>query len=190
MDNLQHDAASNYAAANPMTLDSSVPALLAEEWTIQPYSTLPSFLEVMMIQDAEHAVTRAAKAGMDTIQEQLRLFVLRRRRWQQQQQQQSEPSRSRNNTNRTLTNQWATTVAHSNHNSYSGDEQGSWTKQVATIISQKMRSLFGLQEWTIKLAAILEQILAKYGAEIRCLMRYCLWDGAGQIDQGTTAADG
>ena len=46
---------------NPM-LPTTMGALLAEEWTIDPQSTLPSFLEMMMMEEARRSGYEAMKA--------------------------------------------------------------------------------------------------------------------------------
>jgi len=56
--------------ANPM-VPMSIGALLAEEWTIDPYSVLPSFLEMFMMQEASRSARKALTTAIDVVQRQL-----------------------------------------------------------------------------------------------------------------------
>eukprot|EP00934_Nitzschia_sp_Nitz4_P007529 Nitzschia sp. Nitz4//scaffold137_size62074//13117//14328//NITZ4_006408-RA/size62074-exonerate_est2genome-gene-0.53-mRNA-1//1//CDS//3329535679//7519//frame0 len=58
---------------NPMVPDS-VGALLAEEWTINPQSTLPSFLEMTMMSEARRSLWRVIGVVIAKIQSQLDLL--------------------------------------------------------------------------------------------------------------------
>jgi hypothetical protein len=51
------------AAVNPV-IPISIGALLAEEWTIDPQSTLPSFLEMMMIEEAKTSGWKSLGSGL------------------------------------------------------------------------------------------------------------------------------
>ncbi|KAL7566191.1 hypothetical protein ACA910_011265 [Epithemia clementina (nom. ined.)] len=51
------------------TTPTSVGALLAEEWTIDPYSALPSFLEMMWIQEVDKSMHQALQVGLDQLKE-------------------------------------------------------------------------------------------------------------------------
>jgi peroxin-12 len=53
-------------SANPIH-PTSIGALLAEEWTIQPYSTLPSFLERVMMDEAAKATQDAIYTGIELL---------------------------------------------------------------------------------------------------------------------------
>jgi len=71
---LDEDEDEDGGSGNPMVPDS-VPALLAEEWMIHPYSTLPSFLELMMMQDADRSVAKASRTALDAVTERLRAYL-------------------------------------------------------------------------------------------------------------------
>jgi Pex2 / Pex12 amino terminal region len=53
----ENNSDGNGGSINPMSTSTSVAALLAEEWTVQPFAVLPSFLELAMIRDAETALS-------------------------------------------------------------------------------------------------------------------------------------
>lgn len=149
------------AVPAPLTPDS-IPALLAEEWTIRPHSALPSFLEVMMVQDAEHAVTKAIKAAVDSIRNQLLLLLLRHRRSLGLQQ---------------LSTTTTTTPTTSSSSS----------SAMLQRTAKQMR--IALQVWILRLAAALERVLDKYGAEICCLIRYGLERRFLQSSSSSTLAE-
>jgi peroxin-12 len=46
---------------------NSIGALLAEEWTIQPTSTMPSFLEMLMVQEASRSSQEALKSALEMV---------------------------------------------------------------------------------------------------------------------------
>jgi hypothetical protein len=52
-------------------IPDSVGALLAEEWTINPHSTLPSFLEMMMIDEARRSGWQALQSLMSQLEDRL-----------------------------------------------------------------------------------------------------------------------
>jgi Pex2 / Pex12 amino terminal region len=85
----QAELDASYASVVPAT----VGALLAEEWTINPYSTLPSFLEMMFMEQADVQTRRALTSVMEALQHMLttrRQRVLIRQQQQQQQQHQHQ----------------------------------------------------------------------------------------------------
>lgn len=47
---------------------SSIGALLAEEWTIDPYATLPSFVECVMMEEATRTLPASASTVMDAVE--------------------------------------------------------------------------------------------------------------------------
>ena len=55
---------------NP-AVPSTTGALLAEEWTINPLATLPSFLEMFMMDEASRSARKSLDAGMGILQEKL-----------------------------------------------------------------------------------------------------------------------
>ena len=55
---------------NP-AVPSTVGALLAEEWTINPLATLPSFLEMFMMDEASRLARKSLDVGMRLLQQQL-----------------------------------------------------------------------------------------------------------------------
>lgn len=55
---------------NP-ALPSTTGALLAEEWTINPFATLPSFLEMFMIDEASRSARKSLDAGIGILQKKL-----------------------------------------------------------------------------------------------------------------------
>jgi hypothetical protein len=57
------------------TVPSSIGALLAEEWTIDPFSVLPSFLEMVMIEGASSSTRKALVTGMEALQRQLGSYL-------------------------------------------------------------------------------------------------------------------
>lgn len=59
-------------AINP-AYPTSVGALLSEEWTINPFSTLPSFLEMTMIQEASRATLQTIDTALDMLVQKLEL---------------------------------------------------------------------------------------------------------------------
>ena len=137
-DDYDRSGAAGGGSRSPMTPDS-VPALLAEEWMIDPHSPLPSFLELMMIQDADRSVTKAFRTVLDSLAERLRAFVDRQ----------------------------------SNGSSEEEDSPSfSDASRSAAALAQRARRLMKL--WAIRLAAGLDKVLQRDGAEIRCLLRYQL----------------
>jgi hypothetical protein len=58
------------AAANPV-IPTSIGALMAEEWTIDPNSTLPSFLEMMMIEEAKISGWKSLGSGLKLAEQHL-----------------------------------------------------------------------------------------------------------------------
>jgi hypothetical protein len=58
---------------NPL-IPESVGALLAEEWTIDPHSTLPSFLEMLMMEEAQRSAWHTLKSIMSYLQDRLDLW--------------------------------------------------------------------------------------------------------------------
>jgi hypothetical protein len=56
----------NVDPLNP-SLPSSEGALLAEEWTIHPYSPLPSFLVLILIEEARRSMHTGASTAWDII---------------------------------------------------------------------------------------------------------------------------
>mmetsp|Transcript_28219 Transcript_28219/g.68682 ORF Transcript_28219/g.68682 Transcript_28219/m.68682 type:complete len:442 (-) Transcript_28219:1629-2954(-) len=59
---------------NPM-VPTTMGALLAEEWTIDPQSALPSFFEMMMIAEARRSGHEALKSGFSHLEAKLAEFV-------------------------------------------------------------------------------------------------------------------
>ncbi|CAJ1958736.1 unnamed protein product [Cylindrotheca closterium] len=59
---------------NPM-VPTTMGALLAEEWTIDPQSILPSFFEMMMIAEARRSGHEALKSGFSFVESKLDEFV-------------------------------------------------------------------------------------------------------------------
>lgn len=55
---------------NPVN-PTSVGALLAEEWSINPLSPLPSFLEMVMIEEASRSMSNAIRTGLDMMEEKI-----------------------------------------------------------------------------------------------------------------------
>lgn len=133
---------------NPMT-QNSIPALLAEEWTINPFTALPSFLEVMMMEDVDKAATKVTKAALEMFREHLRSFV---RRHQQ------------------LTND---RVDRNGVTSHTSDRHGNGfsTAQASAVIPNIQRIAL---QWAVRFASGLGRLLDNYGAEMRCLFRYAL----------------
>jgi hypothetical protein len=58
------------AAVNPV-IPTSIGALMAEEWTIDPHSTLPSFLEMMMIEQAKISGWKSLGSGLKLAEQHL-----------------------------------------------------------------------------------------------------------------------
>jgi peroxin-12 len=58
------------AAVNPV-IPTSIGALMAEEWTIDPHSTLPSFLELMMIEEAKISGWKSLGSGLKLAEQHL-----------------------------------------------------------------------------------------------------------------------
>jgi Pex2 / Pex12 amino terminal region len=63
------------AASNPAS-PNSLGALLAEEWTINPYSTLPSFVEHAMMAEASRSTYQFIGTAMSTVEHALRQQLL------------------------------------------------------------------------------------------------------------------
>jgi peroxin-12 len=81
---------------NP-AIPATTGALLAEEWTINPLATLPSFLEMFMMDEAAQSARKSLDAGMGMLQQRLQAqsaaAVAQNRHLQQQQQQQQQSSK-------------------------------------------------------------------------------------------------
>jgi Pex2 / Pex12 amino terminal region len=92
-------------AVNP-AIPTTTGALLAEEWTINPLATLPSFLEMFMMDEASRSARKSLQAGMTLLQQKLA--------------EQATQSRRSNNNNSTVSllqwlqiqsGQWADTMS-------------------------------------------------------------------------------
>ncbi|CAB9500623.1 Peroxisome assembly protein 12 [Seminavis robusta] len=57
-------------SVNP-AIPTTAGALLAEEWTINPLATLPSFLEMFMMDEASRSARKSLQAGMTLLQQKL-----------------------------------------------------------------------------------------------------------------------
>lgn len=112
-------------SVNPLVPESTG-ALLAEEWTIDPNSTLPSFLEMVLIEEAQRSAWETLKLVLSLVEDRLR-------RWSEEL---STPERTRD-------------------------------------ISMYTRVLMVLKVPQLA-QCVSEKVLAKYGAEIRCLIVYLL----------------
>ena len=64
---------------NP-AVPSTTGALLAEEWTINPLATLPSFLEMFMMDEASRSARKSLDAGMGLLREKLQAQTANRSR--------------------------------------------------------------------------------------------------------------
>jgi peroxin-12 len=62
--------------ANDVVNPTSVGGLLAEEWTINPYASLPSFLEMILIEQATNSTQNLVASAMDAVEEKVSQHLL------------------------------------------------------------------------------------------------------------------
>jgi Pex2 / Pex12 amino terminal region len=140
IDNAYADAAS--------VVPTSVGALLAEEWTINPYSTLPSFLEMMFMQQADAQTRRALTTVLEALQQTL---AARRQRLLLRQQEQRR------------------------HSSDTASITTSSSADIRSAISRATQSLqTTIQDVEYRLVRLLENVLRNGSTEIATLVYYVL----------------
>ena len=151
---------------NPMA-PSSVAALLSEEWMILPqHSAFPSFVELMMIQDADHAVTKTIQATLQVVADRLQLYIQRRQ----------------------LHHHTSNIMETENENRQDPTTAGFWKMAVALAQQHLDRlrtnhpQLLGIQ-----LAVAVEQNVRRHSAEIGCFLRYYLERRSLQLQKCTLA---
>ena len=158
MDIRNNDTTTTTTGSSNLIIPTSVGALLAEEWMINPYSALPSFLEMMFIQEASRSSRKALQSGLDAVERSL--LVIQRR---QQQQQLSSPASEQEE-----------------EDSSSADD-----RRVSSTIEKQIKAIFNLiQRCRYRLTYHLRNTIHYYGPEIRCLVIYllerqCLYSASG-----------
>jgi Pex2 / Pex12 amino terminal region len=61
----------------PFQLGGSIPALLAEEWMVQPWTILPTFFEVFLVQQAQTTVTTTLESSLRLLRDKVRGLHIR-----------------------------------------------------------------------------------------------------------------
>lgn len=144
--------------AEPSTnsvVPTSVGALLAEEWTIDPYSVLPSFLEMLLIEEAGRSCRKSLENVLNAVNRQLNHHI-------HQQQQTSNNSNNDRNENNAF-------VAHTrNSPSTKNDHQNTFATPSWSSISSFLR------RFQSRIIKVLAKLTDQYSPEIRCLATYLL----------------
>jgi Pex2 / Pex12 amino terminal region len=61
----------------PFQLGGSIPALLAEEWLVQPWTILPTFFEVFLVQQAQTTVSTTLESSLRLLRDKVRGLLIR-----------------------------------------------------------------------------------------------------------------
>jgi hypothetical protein len=131
----------------PFQLGESIPALLAEEWMVQPWTILPTFFEVFLVHQAQSALATTAESSVRLLRDKIRAWHIR---WRQ--------IMDNSNDEHGLPSAATTTTAAS---------RASWSLQRRRLY----QSLCATGSITLH---VLETALTKYGREILFILRFCL----------------
>jgi len=136
---------------NP-AVPSTVGALLAEEWTINPLATLPSFLEMFMMDEASRSAQKSLDAAMDLLRQKLAAVT-------------TASTDDRTGGNSSQPQQTSSTTTTSTATS-------SIISTSSSAIISYVRSF--LRRSAGKFSSTVARLLQKYGPEISCLILYTM----------------
>jgi hypothetical protein len=183
------------SAAYPTTIG----ALLAEEWTIHPLSTLPSFLEFILMEEARRSGWFTLRSILETLAQQLALLGgggggggARTQQPQQQQQQQQQTrasfTSSFNRNHETSEDRDDGIDGHGGISSSSSSSSSPppsplswWSQRLVPWCSRQSRSIARF---------LAHSILRPYQAEILCVIVYALERASLTSPKSATVAEG